>query len=94
MSRVLFFLALVVVAAQAFVAPAGQALSSPAFVSQTAPKVNMMENLADFSASNAAASSQLVASNVSDFGGYLFPVFGILGLAALILYLAPPLVDE
>ena len=54
----------------------------------------MMENMADFSASNVATTSNMVASSVSDFGGYLFPVFGIGLLAALILYLAPPLVDE
>lgn len=42
----------------------------------------------------AATSSQMIASNVGDFGGYLFPVFGILGLGAFILWLSPPLVDE
>ena len=66
----------------------------PAFVAREAPKVNMIENVADFSVSNVAATSNMVASNVSDFGGYLFPVFGIMALSALILFLAPPLVDE
>ncbi len=64
----------------------------PAFVAREAPKVNMIENMADFS--EVAATSNMVASSVTDFGGYLFPVFGIISLAALILYLAPPLVDE
>jgi len=40
-----------------------------------------------------ADNSNLIASTVSDFGGYLFPVFGLLSLAALILFLAPPLKD-
>jgi hypothetical protein len=66
----------------------------PAFVSREAPKVNMIENVADFSASNFAATSNVVASNVSDYGGYLFPVFGLIALAGLILFLSPPLVDE
>jgi hypothetical protein len=52
----------------------------------------MLENVADFS--SVAASSNLIAESVNDFGGYLFPVFGLLGLAGLILFLAPPLVDE
>lgn len=52
----------------------------------------MIENVADFS--EVAATTNMVASSVSDFGGYLFPVFGIGALAALILFLAPPLVDE
>lgn len=52
----------------------------------------MIENLNDFS--EVAATSNMLASNVSDFGGYLFPVFGIGALAALILFLAPPLIDE
>jgi hypothetical protein len=66
----------------------------PAFVSREAPKVNMIDNVADFSASNFAATSNVVASNVSDYGGYLFPVFGLIALAGLILFLSPPLVDE
>ena len=52
----------------------------------------MIDNVADFS--EVAATSNMVASSVTDFGGYLFPVFGIGALAALILFLAPPLIDE
>lgn len=44
--------------------------------------------------SNVASNSNLIASSVSDFGGYTIPVLGIGALAALILFLAPPLVDE
>lgn len=50
--------------------------------------------MADFSSQVAAQSSNMLASNVQDFGGYAFPVFGLLALAGLILFLAPPLVDE
>jgi hypothetical protein len=64
----------------------------PAFLAREAPKVNMIENVADFS--QVAATSNMVASAVTDFGGYLFPVFGVGALAALILFLAPPLIDE
>ena len=53
----------------------------------------MMVEGSDFAVSNVASNANLIASNVSDFGGYLFPVFGILSLAALILYLSPPLAD-
>lgn len=67
-------------------------VSSPAFAQREAPKMNMIENLNDFS--SVAASSNVLASTVNDFGGYLFPVFGIAALAGLILFLAPPLVDE
>eukprot|EP00539_Tryblionella_compressa_P000192 CAMPEP_0178745736 /NCGR_PEP_ID=MMETSP0744-20121128/7450_1 /TAXON_ID=913974 /ORGANISM="Nitzschia punctata, Strain CCMP561" /LENGTH=48 /DNA_ID= /DNA_START= /DNA_END= /DNA_ORIENTATION= len=48
--------------------------------------------MADFSSQ--VASSNMVASSVSDFGGYFFPAAGLLTLAAIILFLAPPLVDE
>eukprot|EP00428_Durinskia_dybowskii_P025819 CAMPEP_0170232398 /NCGR_PEP_ID=MMETSP0116_2-20130129/15940_1 /TAXON_ID=400756 /ORGANISM="Durinskia baltica, Strain CSIRO CS-38" /LENGTH=92 /DNA_ID=CAMNT_0010483183 /DNA_START=96 /DNA_END=374 /DNA_ORIENTATION=- len=92
MIRALFVLSLIVAVASAFVAPVNHAAVGPAFVAREAPKMNMIENLADFS--EVAATSNMVASSVTDFGGYLFPVFGIASLAALILYLAPPLVDE
>jgi len=46
------------------------------------------------SVSSFADSSNLIASTVKDFGGYLFPVFGLGSLAAFILYLAPPLKDD
>jgi hypothetical protein len=69
-------------------------VSSPAFVGRDAPKVNMMDPMADFSASSVAASSNMIASNTNDFGGLLFPVFGLLFLGAIILYLAPPFADE
>jgi len=57
----------------------------------TAPK--MMVEGADVAVSNFAENANVIASNVSDFGGYLFPVFGIAALAGLILFLAPPLGD-
>jgi hypothetical protein len=44
--------------------------------------------------SQVASNPNLVATSVSDFGGYGWPVVGIGCLAALILFLAPPLVDE
>jgi hypothetical protein len=54
----------------------------------------MMENMADFSASSVAASSNMVASNISDFGGLAIPIVGLMSLAGLILFLAPPFADE
>lgn len=38
--------------------------------------------------------ANLIATNGGDNGGFFFPVIGLGSLAALILYLAPPLVDE
>lgn len=68
------------------------AVATPAFARATAPK--MMVEGADVAISNIAANANLVASSSSDFGGYLFPIAGILSLGAIILYLAPPLADE
>eukprot|EP00526_Cylindrotheca_closterium_P027147 CAMPEP_0113650484 /NCGR_PEP_ID=MMETSP0017_2-20120614/26867_1 /TAXON_ID=2856 /ORGANISM="Cylindrotheca closterium" /LENGTH=48 /DNA_ID=CAMNT_0000563007 /DNA_START=340 /DNA_END=486 /DNA_ORIENTATION=+ /assembly_acc=CAM_ASM_000147 len=48
--------------------------------------------MADFS--EVATSTNMIASSVGDFGGYFFPVVGLGALAAFILFLAPPLVDE
>ena len=41
-----------------------------------------------------AQNTQMIASSSSDFGGMLFPVFGLVTLGAVILVLAPPLADE
>ncbi|GFH61343.1 hypothetical protein CTEN210_17819 [Chaetoceros tenuissimus] len=91
MARALFVFALIIAAASAFVQPANYAVSRASFAAPEAPKM-MMEG-SDIAVSNVAQNANLVASNVQDFGGYLFPVFGILSLAALILYLSPPLAD-
>ena len=39
-------------------------------------------------------SNVLIASNEGDFGGYFVPTFGLGLLAAIIVFLAPPLADE
>ena len=66
--------------------------AAPRAFKPTTPAQMMVEG-SDVAVSNVASNANLIASNVSDFGGYLFPVFGILSLAALILYLSPPLAD-
>ena len=43
---------------------------------------------------SAASTANLIATASGDNGGAFFPVAGIVSLAALILYLAPPLVDQ
>mmetsp|Transcript_105407 Transcript_105407/g.214901 ORF Transcript_105407/g.214901 Transcript_105407/m.214901 type:complete len:89 (+) Transcript_105407:161-427(+) len=88
MIRSLFVFALCIAVASAFAPMINNAVVSPAFESP-----QMMENaVTEFS--NQVASSQMLASSVGDFGGYFFPVIGIGSLAALILFLAPPLADE
>jgi len=93
MIRTVVVFALIVVAAQAFVSPANRAVAKPAFASRTAPKMMIDGSIMEQSAVSAAANTQLIASQVTDFGGYLFPVFGIIALAGLILFLSPPLAD-
>ena len=68
-------------------------MSNPAFTRVEAPKMSFDE-VADIATSSIAQSSQMVASNAGDFGGALFPVFGLVTLGAVILFLAPPLADE
>ncbi|KAG7345403.1 hypothetical protein IV203_032934 [Nitzschia inconspicua] len=93
MYRLLVTLALCIASVSAFVAPVNNAVAHPAFAAREAPKLNLLENtMTDFTSQ--VATSNMVASNVQDFGGYFFPVFGIVALAGLILFLAPPLVDE
>mmetsp|Transcript_21056 Transcript_21056/g.32565 ORF Transcript_21056/g.32565 Transcript_21056/m.32565 type:complete len:98 (+) Transcript_21056:111-404(+) len=96
MSRVLCFVALLVVATQAFVPTVsrGVAAPRPAFA-KTAPRITSDLSMApvDSIVNDVVSSSNVLASNVGDFGGFLFPVFGIGLLAALILYLSPPLAD-
>ena len=53
----------------------------------------MMVEGADVAASQVANNANLIASSVGDFGGYLFPLFGLIALSGLILFLAPPLGD-
>lgn len=68
-------------------------MSSPAFVRTEAPKMMPVENI-DVAVSNVASSANLIASSVGDFGGYFYPVAGLGLLAALILYLSPPLASD
>lgn len=64
-------------------------VARPAFTRVEAPKMMGVEGI-----EAVATSSNVVAASVTDFGGYLFPVFGIIALAGVILFLAPPLADE
>lgn len=48
---------------------------------------------ADF-ASSVAQNTNLIATSANDFGGYFYPIAGLLLLGALILYLSPPLSTE
>ena len=56
--------------------------------------MTVFDNVADVATSAVAQNSQVIASSVGDFGGYLFPVVGLGTLAVIILALAPPLADE
>jgi len=68
-------------------------VSSPAFTRVEAPKMSL-DSVVDIATSSIAQTSQMVATNSGDFGGALFPVFGLGILGAIILFLAPPLADE
>ena len=94
MARTLLILALFVAAASAFVNPASNAVASPAFTRTTAPKMAFDVTEIANSVSSVASNSNMIATQVSDFGGYTWPVFGIIALSGVILYFAPPLADE
>mmetsp|Transcript_1819 Transcript_1819/g.1488 ORF Transcript_1819/g.1488 Transcript_1819/m.1488 type:complete len:91 (+) Transcript_1819:58-330(+) len=90
MYRTVVILAILVAVASAFVAPASNAVATPAFTRATPTNMVVDGELIN----NIASSAQLIASNNGDFGGYFFPVVGLGSVAALILFLAPPLGDE
>mmetsp|Transcript_25479 Transcript_25479/g.46897 ORF Transcript_25479/g.46897 Transcript_25479/m.46897 type:complete len:89 (-) Transcript_25479:349-615(-) len=88
MMRSLFLLAILVAAASAFVAPATTAVAGVRAVETP----NMMIDGSIME--SAANTANLIATSSADNGGAFFPVAGIVSLAALILYLAPPLVED
>lgn len=52
-----------------------------------------IENV-DVVVSSVAQNANLIATNADEFGGFFYPVAGIGLLAALILYLSPPLASD
>jgi hypothetical protein len=68
-------------------------VSQPAFARTTAKAALPVEHL-DVAISNIAANANLIATSADDNGGYFYPVAGIGLLAALILYLSPPLAQD
>ncbi|KAL3784527.1 hypothetical protein HJC23_012162 [Cyclotella cryptica] len=88
--RSLFLLALLVAAASAFVAPANKAVAFGRTAAPQAPKMMIDGSVME----SAAANANLIATSSGDFGGAFWPVAGIVSIAALILYLAPPLVGD
>ena len=66
------------------------AVSAPSFVERESTQLNMI----DVDMNSVATTSNMIATAAADNGGYFFPVVGLAALAATILFLAPPLVDE
>mmetsp|Transcript_9775 Transcript_9775/g.12346 ORF Transcript_9775/g.12346 Transcript_9775/m.12346 type:complete len:90 (-) Transcript_9775:337-606(-) len=88
--RTFFLLALLVAAASAFVAPANKAVAFGRTSATEAPKMMVDGSVFESAASNA----NLIATSSDSFGGAFWPVAGIVSIAALILYLAPPLKED
>eukprot|EP00527_Entomoneis_sp_CCMP2396_P009446 CAMPEP_0198139000 /NCGR_PEP_ID=MMETSP1443-20131203/2329_1 /TAXON_ID=186043 /ORGANISM="Entomoneis sp., Strain CCMP2396" /LENGTH=92 /DNA_ID=CAMNT_0043800967 /DNA_START=77 /DNA_END=355 /DNA_ORIENTATION=- len=91
MSRVLFFLALLVASASAFVSPANNAV---AFARPAPMNMVPVEAIDVDAVSTFVQNANVIATSSDDFGGAFLPVAGISSLAVLILYLSPPLADE
>jgi hypothetical protein len=68
-------------------------VTTPAFARVTAPKMIPLEGV-DVAVSNIAANANMIAASVDDNGGFFFPIVGLTAVAALILFLSPPLADE
>ncbi|KAK1745479.1 hypothetical protein QTG54_003403 [Skeletonema marinoi] len=88
--RSFFLFSLLVAAASAFVAPANQAVAFNRASTVEAPKMMIDGSVLD----SAVQTANLIATSSDANGGAFFPVAGIVSLAGLILYLAPPLVDS
>ena len=87
--RSFFLLSLLVAAASAFTAPAHKAVG----MQRTAPKAPQM--VIDGSVvESAVQTANIIATSSGDNGGLFFPVAGIGSIAALILFLAPPLKED
>lgn len=66
-------------------------VARPAF----APKVAAPQMVAEsMQLADIAQTAQLIATSSEDFGGPFFEIFGLGSIAALILFLSPPLSDE
>jgi hypothetical protein len=57
-------------------------------------KMAPMETATEVVNSALAQNANLIATSAGDFGGYFYPVAGLVLLGALILYLSPPLAQE
>mmetsp|Transcript_1097 Transcript_1097/g.1381 ORF Transcript_1097/g.1381 Transcript_1097/m.1381 type:complete len:91 (+) Transcript_1097:43-315(+) len=88
--RSFFLFSLLVAAASAFVAPVNQAVAFNRASTVEAPKMMIDGSVLD----SAVQTANLIATSSDANGGAFFPVAGIVSLAGLILYLAPPLVDS
>ena len=103
MTMKLFAFMCLVASATAFVpAPAARLVARPRVVRAAAPTMSLdalpvadLPAVADsaVAAASSAASTLALATSASDFGGYTFPLVGLLILTGAIVVLAPPVED-
>lgn len=91
--RSFFLFALIIAAASAFVQPATKAVAFSGRTTPQAPQMIVDGSVLE-SAVSAVSNANLIATTSGDFGGAFFPVVGLAGIGALILFLAPPLVSN